>query len=177
MQEERISCLACGSLDSLNICPRCALAYCCVKCYRSEEHRECSESFYRECVEQELRRRGDAQNSPRSFEEFMNEEGAEDFSADMECEGTSDQIMDSDDENDDSYLDKIKDGCISEYQSAEERELDRQLTLLGIGTDNESLLSSLTDPEKKSFSLFYDKLLAQEAGLDRSVFAKKQEPK
>ncbi|VDM94233.1 unnamed protein product [Onchocerca ochengi] len=88
------------------------------------------------------------------------------------------QILDSDDDDvDDNYLEKVKDGCISEYQSAEERELDRQLTLLGIGTDNGSLLSSLTDQEKKTFTLFYDKLLAQEAGLHRSVFAKKQEPK
>lgn len=92
--------------------------------------------------------------------------------------GSCSQILDSDDDDvDDNYLEKVKDGCISEYQSAEERELDRQLTLLGIGTDNGSLLSSLTDQEKKTFTLFYDKLLAQEAGLHRSVFAKKQEPK
>ncbi|CAG9540562.1 unnamed protein product [Cercopithifilaria johnstoni] len=182
MQEERISCLACGSLDSLNICPRCGLAYCCVKCYRSEQHRECSESFYRECIEQELRLRGDAQKSPKTFEEFMNEQVVKDLPIDTEIPGSSDHMMDSDDDDDnddnvDSYLEKIKNICASEYQSSEERELDRQLTLLGVGTDNDSLLSSLTDIEKKSFTLFYNKLLEQEANLGRSVFTKKQEPK
>lgn len=94
--------------------------------------------------------------------------------------GSSDHVPDSDDDDDDnadSYLEKVKSVCASEYQSAEERELDRQLTLLGIGTDNESLLSSLTDTEKKSFTLFYNKLLEQESGLGRSVFTKKKEPK
>lgn len=97
----------------------------------------------------------------------------------MHFSGISEHVVDSDDDDDsvDSYLEKVKDGCTSEYQSAEERELDRQLTLLGIGTDSESLLSSLTDMEKKSFTLFYNKLLEQEAGLGRSVFTKKQEPK
>lgn len=89
VQEERISCLSCGSLDSLNICPRCALAYCSVKCYRSEQHRGCSESFYRECVEQELRLRGDKQKTPRTFEEFMNEQDAENFPIDTDIPGIS----------------------------------------------------------------------------------------
>lgn len=86
--------------------------------------------------------------------------------------------MDSDDDDSvENYLHKVEQECASAYQSAEERELDRQLTLLGVGTDNESLLSSLTDVEKKSFTLFYNKLLEQEAGLGRSVFTRKQEPK
>lgn len=89
MHEERISCLACGSLDSLNICPRCALSYCSVKCYRNEQHRECSESFYRECVEQELRLRGNAPKPPKTFEEFMNEQVVGDFPIDMEIPGIS----------------------------------------------------------------------------------------
>ncbi|KAM3723958.1 Zinc finger HIT domain-containing protein [Dirofilaria immitis] len=161
--DERISCLACGAFDSLNICPKCGLAYCCVKCYRSEGHRKCSEKFYRECIEQELRVRNDAQKSLKTFEQFMNEQPVEDFSMDIEVADSYNHVLDSDDDDgDDSYLDKIKDRCISEYQSAEERELDRQLTLFGIGTDNESLLSSLTDQEKKSFTLFYDNLLAKE---------------
>lgn len=89
MQEEKISCLACGSLDSLNICPRCALAYCSVKCYRSGQHRQCSESFYRECVEQELRLRGGTQKPPKTFEEFMSEQPIEDFPVDTEIPGIS----------------------------------------------------------------------------------------
>lgn len=92
--------------------------------------------------------------------------------------GNSDDLVDSDDDDTlKSYLEKVEDGCASEYQSVDESELDRQLTLLGIGTDNASLFSSLIDVEKKSFTLYYNRLLEQETGLGRSVFTKKQEQK
>lgn len=81
--------------------------------------------------------------------------------------------MDSDDEDENSYLEKVEDGCMSEYQTVDERELDRQLTKLGIGTDDEKLLASLSDAERKSFTAFYEKFVAQESGLGQSVFRKK----
>lgn len=36
-------------------CPRCGKRYCNIECYKSEAHLECSESFYRQCVEEELK--------------------------------------------------------------------------------------------------------------------------
>uniref|UniRef100_A0A183CXG9 HIT-type domain-containing protein n=1 Tax=Gongylonema pulchrum TaxID=637853 RepID=A0A183CXG9_9BILA len=151
MEEERISCLACGSLSSLNICPRCCLAYCSVKCYRSEMHRACSESFYRECVEKELRARGcnEANNSTKTFEEFMSEQY-----------GSGGAQMDSN-------------GCLAEYQSADERDLDRQLTLLGVGLNDNNLVSALSGDELKSFTALYERLEAEASGLGKSVFKKK----
>lgn len=36
-------------------CPRCGIGYCNVDCYKSEAHLECSESFYKQCIEDELK--------------------------------------------------------------------------------------------------------------------------
>lgn len=173
--KNEISCLACGSFENLKICPRCTLAYCCVKCFRSELHCKCSEAFYRECVEQELRSRKNGVSKPhKTFEEIMQEHFRGETPTDFDgLETSSQEMLDSDDEEEDGYLEKVEDGCILEYETAEEQELDRQLTLLGIGTDNEKLLSSLTDVERKSFTLLYEKLLEEE-GVGRSVFLSKQ---
>lgn len=35
-------------------CPRCNILYCSVNCYKSEAHLQCSETFYKDCVVQEM---------------------------------------------------------------------------------------------------------------------------
>eukprot|EP00092_Neocalanus_flemingeri_P008095 GFUD01008735.1.p1 GENE.GFUD01008735.1~~GFUD01008735.1.p1 ORF type:complete len:361 (+),score=114.89 GFUD01008735.1:57-1139(+) len=35
-------------------CPRCSVDYCSLKCYQSPAHQDCSEMFYKECVQGEL---------------------------------------------------------------------------------------------------------------------------
>ncbi|CAH2093620.1 unnamed protein product [Euphydryas editha] len=47
-------CGLCDDKPSKYCCPRCEVFYCSLDCYKSEKHMECSESFYRECVNQEL---------------------------------------------------------------------------------------------------------------------------
>lgn len=37
------------------ICPRCSINYCSLTCYRNEAHKDCSESFYRDCCIESLR--------------------------------------------------------------------------------------------------------------------------
>ncbi|CAH8470639.1 unnamed protein product [Schistosoma rodhaini] len=37
------------------ICPRCGINYCSLTCYRNETHKDCSESFYRDCCIESLR--------------------------------------------------------------------------------------------------------------------------
>ena len=39
---------------NLYTCPKCNLNYCSVQCYQSQSHSQCSEQFYRHCVEEEL---------------------------------------------------------------------------------------------------------------------------
>ena len=49
-----MSCEVCKKEAALYKCPRCAISYCSVACYTSHsEH--CTEAFYRQCVEEELR--------------------------------------------------------------------------------------------------------------------------
>ncbi|XP_026727079.1 zinc finger HIT domain-containing protein 2 [Trichoplusia ni] len=47
-------CGLCNDKQSKYCCPRCEIFYCSLDCYKSEKHQECSEGFYRECVNEEL---------------------------------------------------------------------------------------------------------------------------
>ncbi len=68
------------------MCPRCGLPYCSLQCYKNvDKHLQCSESFYRECVEEHLRNE-EVQNPENSkkmkeilhrFHEKYNQEGEE----------------------------------------------------------------------------------------------------
>ncbi|VDK28137.1 unnamed protein product [Anisakis simplex] len=73
----RSQCAFCSVLqENLYVCPRCQLNYCSLRCYRNEKHRECSEDFYRRCVETELKNTKYLNNSkhiPKTFEQFMND--------------------------------------------------------------------------------------------------------
>lgn len=46
-----IMCEFCDKENGIYLCPRCERKYCSSLCYKSKEHSECSESFYREWVE------------------------------------------------------------------------------------------------------------------------------
>lgn len=46
-------------------CPRCNVPYCALSCYRGLAHTTCSEQFYKECVSEELQRRGRAEHEDR----------------------------------------------------------------------------------------------------------------
>lgn len=55
-----IGCEFCGCVkDSMLTCPRCNVHYCSLDCYRHKNHLQCSESFYRENVEADLKARGE----------------------------------------------------------------------------------------------------------------------
>ena len=48
------TCYFCLKSDSRYSCPRCNHPYCGVSCYQSPGHSQCSESFYKDCVQTEL---------------------------------------------------------------------------------------------------------------------------
>ncbi|XP_022831652.1 zinc finger HIT domain-containing protein 2 [Spodoptera litura] len=57
VKTSKISQNICGLCDenpSKYCCPRCEVFYCSLDCYKSEKHLQCSESFYRDCVNSEL---------------------------------------------------------------------------------------------------------------------------
>ncbi|GFT37448.1 zinc finger HIT domain-containing protein 2 [Nephila pilipes] len=48
------NCIFCGIGKGIYSCPRCNRKYCSSTCYKSRDHSECSESFFREWVQQSL---------------------------------------------------------------------------------------------------------------------------
>lgn len=58
-------CGLCLSNPARYTCPRCNVPYCSLSCYRASAHMACSEQFYKDCVSQELRARGRAEDEDR----------------------------------------------------------------------------------------------------------------
>ncbi|KTW28766.1 hypothetical protein T552_01396 [Pneumocystis carinii B80] len=57
MDNGKILCQFCNNQHGKYICPRCNQRYCSLICYRSQIHLKCSEFFYKDNVEQEIRNR------------------------------------------------------------------------------------------------------------------------
>ncbi|KAI9553871.1 hypothetical protein GHT06_019141 [Daphnia sinensis] len=49
-----ICCELCKEQKAKYTCPRCGIQYCSVMCYKSSQHTQCSENFFKECVLKEL---------------------------------------------------------------------------------------------------------------------------
>ncbi|XKL69312.1 hypothetical protein PGB90_007081 [Kerria lacca] len=55
MAEDDRICYFCSKSDAKYTCPKCCVLFCSQLCYQSESHLHCSEQFYKECVEEELK--------------------------------------------------------------------------------------------------------------------------
>lgn len=55
MNQAERRCSFCNESRSNYSCPKCGQFYCSVTCYKSEKHLNCTELFYKKCVEDELR--------------------------------------------------------------------------------------------------------------------------
>ena len=97
--------------------------YCGLKCYQSEAHRECSEGFYKECVERELHGQGLGEESKKKMQDILHRVHRE--------EEEEEDVMDSDDEEDAEELEKRLEGVDLE--------------------DTSKVWSSLTKEEKRQF--------------------------
>lgn len=165
------------------VCPRCKAPYCSLRCYKSEAHRECSESFYRDCVNNELKvTQFEAKvrsNQPTTFDEYMRTY-AEDCSLSKEndsrlqdgaAEEELGEPLDSDDE-DVKYLKEVMEDTVAEFEDADEEDLERRLTALGIGTDPDKLYDALSEAEKAAFLKLVDHVNYEESDFGKSVFRK-----
>ncbi|XP_014481477.1 PREDICTED: zinc finger HIT domain-containing protein 2 [Dinoponera quadriceps] len=94
-------CKLCNKRTHLYTCPRCGIGYCGVECYKSDAHSDCSESFYRQCVEDELKSQ---KNDPTVEQKMMeilkrvHEEDLEDDILGEENINEEDSPLDSDDD-------------------------------------------------------------------------------
>lgn len=88
---EQPICQICKKQVSKYTCPACNLHYCCLSCFRSDEHLNCSETFDKNCLKEEIKgeERETARNAMeeilRKFEEESLQEGEEedDFDQDL----------------------------------------------------------------------------------------------
>lgn len=64
----RFSSCRCNERKRLYTCPRCGIGYCGVECYKSDAHTDCSESFYKQCVEEDLKSQ---ENDPVARQKMM----------------------------------------------------------------------------------------------------------
>ena len=93
-------CAFCGEQKStIYTCPRCNILYCSVRCYQHQKHSQCSEQFYENCVQEELKSSSACGSTLQAKHQTIDalkrlKEGDDKF---LE---TQDEILDSDDEED-----------------------------------------------------------------------------
>ncbi|KAG7197176.1 hypothetical protein KM043_007256 [Ampulex compressa] len=128
------TCKICNVKSRSYTCPRCGIGYCSADCYKAPAHEDCSESFFKQCVEKELR---SLQNDGESKEKMI------DILKRMHEETLRDDDLLSDDEEDEdeSYLDSDDDDV---------PDLKERLQNVNLDDANE-IWSALTDSEKQKF--------------------------
>lgn len=127
-------CELCNKQSRKYTCPRCGIGYCNRDCYKSNAHLECSESFYKQCVEEELKSQEpdpEARKTMVAILKRAHEEQIEDIL------GTSDE---SDEEG-------------TQLDSDDEEEVpDLEKRLKDVNLDNaDEIWSALTNSEKQEF--------------------------
>ncbi|CRK88845.1 CLUMA_CG002561, isoform A [Clunio marinus] len=119
-----MQCEICQSQSFKYSCPRCNIKYCSLDCYRSENHGQCSEAFYKECVLDELQHQKANKDDTRKILEMLQrieDEPEQDF-----------ESLDSDDDE-------------SDVGDLEER-------LAEVNLNNaDAVWDKLTDEEKQEF--------------------------
>ncbi|XP_011870834.1 PREDICTED: zinc finger HIT domain-containing protein 2 [Vollenhovia emeryi] len=93
-------CELCNKRARLYTCPRCGTGYCGAECYKSDAHTDCSESFYRQCVEDELKSQENDPAARQKMMEILQRVHEADLENDLDEGSTSgeDYPLDSDDE-------------------------------------------------------------------------------
>lgn len=131
-------CELCNKRTRLYTCPRCSIGYCGTECYKSDAHTDCSESFYRQCIEDELK----SQENDPTVRQKMIEILKRVHEADIEDNILKDDFDESSIDDEDCPLD-----------SDDEQELlDLESRLENVNfEDPNELWSALSDAEKQEF--------------------------
>ena len=118
-------CDICLQSEAKYSCPRCNLSYCGLQCYKCPAHNQCSESFYKECVTEELK---------------LVSSDSKAFDAKQKTIGALKKIASDQDKCDDEILDSDDDDDLSER-------------LAGVDLDDaDQLWASLTPEERRDFN-------------------------
>lgn len=68
--QSKIKCIQCGKNDFKYICPKCKIKYCSVECYKSHSV-QCTENFYKQNVEEELKSLTVDNDSKKKFKNLL----------------------------------------------------------------------------------------------------------
>ncbi|XP_057318566.1 zinc finger HIT domain-containing protein 2 [Microplitis mediator] len=157
-------CQLCDSSEAKYTCPRCNKRYCTSECYKSEAHVGCSEEFYKECVETELKSRV---NDPDYLVKISNilKRHKEALMSDEKL--FIDNEEDGDDDDDDEILKDLNESYegIDSDDDEEIPDLAERVKNIDMNNPND-LWAALTDAERQEFeAMIYnketDKLLPQ----------------
>lgn len=135
-------CKLCNARSRVYTCPRCGIGYCNVDCYKSEAHLECSESFYKQCIEDELKSQEKDAEGRKKMIEILKRVHEQDLrNTDFESDDASDEGGRAEDE-----LEEQLDS------DDEENIPDLEQRLQNVNLDNaDEVWSALTNDEKQQF--------------------------
>jgi hypothetical protein len=99
------------------------------------------------------------------------------MSEDADADGDPLEDCDSDDQggniSEEEYIERVVSDAKGQLANADEGDLDRKLTTLGVGTESDSLLAALTPSERLQFQQLLEELETEQSGLTQSVFSKR----
>lgn len=133
-------CNFCKTKRRMYTCPRCSVGYCSTDCYKSEAHSECSESFYKQCIIDELKSQEkdpEGRNKMIEILKRVHEQDLENLAA-----------LESDEDDEEAF-----DDLEEQLDSDDEANVpDLEERLHNINLDNaDEVWSALTDAERQEF--------------------------
>lgn len=131
-------------------CPKCNILYCSLNCYQSVSHLECSESFYKENVMNELQigDNTDKKNTMLEILQRMHESNKISVSEDDLDVGDEDEPVEYLNFGGDFHFDSLDSDDDDDFQDITDR-------LAGVNLDNaEEVWEKLTEDEKQDFVAF-----------------------
>ncbi|XP_068623885.1 zinc finger HIT domain-containing protein 2 [Battus philenor] len=101
-------CGICDSNRSKYCCPRCDVFYCSLDCYKSEKHLHCSESFYRDCVNEELSSYHAGDEAKQKMIDILKKVHNENINDELEDIDEVEDVLDSDDDGEIDLHERVK---------------------------------------------------------------------
>ncbi|XP_078036410.1 zinc finger HIT domain-containing protein 2 [Augochlora pura] len=133
-------CKFCNSKSTVYTCPKCGIGYCNVDCYKSEAHLECSESFYRKCIEDELKSQERDPETRKKMVEILKRVHETDF---------NDFVLENDTASDSEEGDEEL-GLLDSDDEDNVPDLEKRLHNVNLDNPDE-VWSALTNSEKQEF--------------------------
>ncbi|KAL7631300.1 UNVERIFIED_CONTAM: hypothetical protein RMT77_018396 [Armadillidium vulgare] len=160
------SCHFC-SKKPLYTCPQCNVQYCSSDCYKSPSHQACSEKFYKNLVEENLKATNSGEESKKKMVEILQRVHDNE---NIEGTGVDEDILDSDDDEDLSKrLKNVNlDDSDTVWANLTESEKKEFLEMIKSGKtedlippwepwwDSKSLIKDVTNPESKVVAPFME---------------------